>query len=774
MTENERASSQIPSTIQIQGDVIGGSKIEGDLVQGDQYNISVAGPSLSIPEPPQPSQPPTIPGFVGRIEALRQIDALLASRGVVLLVGLPGVGKTSLAAETARAWASTRGPLRVCWYGFQSAEQGDGALWALAALCANRGDGRLWRQLHLDRHEGARPLPLPLLLDYLAEALQQSSVLICLDDLHAVANDDRHEQLIERLLRLARSGDVRLLLCAREQPELGNLMAAPLAGLSREETLRLLEQRGLALEPRLVDRLHAVTEGNPQFLLLAAELLRQTSDAASLIERLPETQQIERYLLREVDSRLTETERTLMAALSTLLGIPGTRAAIAALLGVASTSLRRLLLDLCDRHLLNAQETAEETVYNQHALIREFYYDALGSDERQAYHLRAGNFYEQHEPDPLRAARHFERAGDAPEVRVRQARAYLRVATLLEVQSPPVALDWIERGLAAAAGLGLAEEPLLQLRRGSTLLKLGRFEAAAEALQGCLAGLPEAPSAARTSAWSMLGIVRYIDGDIGEGMRLQIRAAELARSLDEGWELAKALLNLGRMQHETGDWSQALANYAEALALAESSGNLPFRMPPLLNTANLRRDLGDLAGASAALDRAIALARDTHMLHYLAPALASRCDLELRRGDLKAAQAALDEAGALVQESGNRYSLIEIGRLRALLALAHNDAGARGLAEWALALAHEFEARDEEGMALHVLGLTLLAAGQRDAALGAFAQSVALLDERNPYEAARARADWGQALNEAGATAEGDALLAAAQTTFAQLRVVAT
>ncbi len=53
--------------------------------------------------PPQPSQPPTSATFVGRQQELTDFNQRLASEGLVVITGMAGVGKTTVAAVLARA-----------------------------------------------------------------------------------------------------------------------------------------------------------------------------------------------------------------------------------------------------------------------------------------------------------------------------------------------------------------------------------------------------------------------------------------------------------------------------------------------------------------------------------------------------------------------------------------------------------------------------------------------------------------------------------------------
>ena len=58
---------------------------------------------------------------------------------------------------------------------------------------------------------------------------------------------------------------------------------------------------------------------------------------------------------------------------------------------------------------------------------------------------------------------------------------------------------------------------------------------------------------------------------------------------------------------------------------------------------------------------------------------------------------------------------------------------------------------------------------QIESALKVFAQSLVLLEDKDPYEAARTRYQWGMALIAAGDNAKGMELLKAAQGVFQHL-----
>jgi hypothetical protein len=101
-------------------------------------------------------------------------------------------------------------------------------------------------------------------------------------------------------------------------------------------------------------------------------------DVRPIVE-MDDADDIERYLLNEVDARLGDDDRQLMRAVAVLLDYGGSREAIEALL--EGRSARRTLRALCDRYLLTANDGPDGRVYRQHAIVQAFYYRELGKRE---------------------------------------------------------------------------------------------------------------------------------------------------------------------------------------------------------------------------------------------------------------------------------------------------------------------------------------------------------------------------------------------------------
>jgi hypothetical protein len=132
----------------------------------------------------------------------------------------------------------------------------------------------------------------------------------------------------------------------------------------------------------------------------------------------------------------------------------------------------------------------------------------------------------------------------------------------------------------------------------------------------------------------------------------------------------------------------------------------------------------------------------------------------------------LDAAEPLALELAERSQLPEILRCRARIALEYDTpAQARTLVLSAIAVARELEDAAAEGLGLAVLGQILTTEQHYAEAANAFAQSITRFDAaESPYELARCRLAWGQALPLTPANADHRReLLQSAQAIFVRL-----
>jgi tetratricopeptide (TPR) repeat protein len=807
-------------------------------------------PAANIPPPPPPERPPEALGFVGREAELAEFEASLATNNAVIITGMPGIGKTSLAALLARKIAATDA---IFWHSFNAGEGIDTLIWALAGFLAHNDQAGLWDMLQSARQSGGQPPPTKVLFDYLLEMVRGKGYVLCFDDFSFVDQDVQLEQFVERLRPELRAGGIRLILTSRRIPEfIQEYAISELAGLREADVRRLLDARDTRLADTLIADLHAQTGGNAQLVSLAAAALQRASDPARVIAHLAETDNIERYLLNEVDARLGDDERKVMRVIAALLDYGGTRDAIETLLD--GDSARRALRALSDRYLLIPHDGPAGREYRQHALVQPFYYGELSRRERLALHQRAGAYYEREERDMLRAAIHYDRAGnlaraadlatadvwalinagqaralcrflerfvvrqaeppeadhldperwaavqvalgtaypfagerglarqrneaawsyleqlpDAPAVRVLKAQLCAEMGRLLQNDDPRLALDWLQRGLAAIAENSPEHAAQLLILISSVQIALADYPAARDAAQQGLALLAVETSPLRVSALISLGRIAYHEGALGQAMEQMQRALRLNEQLHDSFRTIGILVNLGVFKDVAGDWEGALEDYRRGVDLAGQLGSNVQQARLEQNIGMLSMNMGDDEAAMAHLTSGLALARAGNMREFELGCQSGLIDLYLRRGEVDAAMPLLIEAERLAHETDNSLRMTEIDRWWAEVYLRRGDMlVAREYAERAIGLGREMGDPYDEGLSLRIQGQILHAHGQTVDASNVFEQSQKLLAD-DPYESARTQALFGLALRSGQERERGMALLEQARATFARL-----
>ena len=634
---NQQAIAAGERAIAAERDVI----ITGTVITGNiGGDVHIHETKIEIPPPPEPPRPPEVLHFVGREAELGYFTAKLATFHLAVITGMPGMGKTALAARLASRVAS---PFRTFWHAFHEGEGFQSIVWKLAGFLAWHGQGDLWRLVQTVQATGGQLPPPETLFDYLAQMVRRGRFLLCLDDFQFVDEDPQVGQLVGRLREAVLAGDLDLIITARRMPAFVQMTQFDaLGGLGATDAGRLLALEGLSLAPDVASELHTRTAGNAQFLTLAFDALKQAADPAELVANLAATDDIERYLLGQVDKNLGETERDVLAALATLLGYAGTRDAIEAVLD--GGSVQRPLRSLADRHLLVISEGGQGREYALHSMLQSFYYAMLGRRQRREMHSRAAAHYEVEAVDLLKAAIHYERAGQTEKsarlaadntwrlINMGQAE---RLRRLLEdfQQAQLEPLRWVEvqaaRGTvgaflsdgAARANFEAALTDLGQIPATPSVLELrGRIcremgelllrRAPQEALVWLRSGLEllaDTESAEKAHLTIIIGAALSLLGDY-EAARSSLDNALSTLPETASQLRAKAFLNLQVVYFNKGDYRQAISYGERGLAIAQSLSDQWQVQSFMTNLAVTRYVGGDWPGAIADMERALALA----------------------------------------------------------------------------------------------------------------------------------------------------------------------
>lgn len=356
---------------------------------------------------------PHVEGFVGRQETL---DAIGERPGVLLVEGLPGIGKTSLLAM----WAQTQDrPL--FWHTFRGVES--------LRWLANR------MALHHARHGERRWLDLlggeleaPDLQEIVVEMVDRPGSVHILDDVHHVDDPTLRASLGAAI---ERTTEGKLILSSREPikhaPTLTNVRVLRMEGLSDDDVARFLEQKDVRVAPKLLPRIRDEVGGHPlalNLLIEAAERLDVTVE--DLLDRIPE-KEVEEYLLQEVYEGLREDERQVLTQSS----IFRTTFSIDDLRTITTKDPERALVRLRRRLLVHADEDG----YTLHEVVRNFFYKQL-SDKARLHEKVAARYLSEDTPESRLEAMHHYLAAERRD----------KVLDLLEADLDLRAFDFLDVG----------------------------------------------------------------------------------------------------------------------------------------------------------------------------------------------------------------------------------------------------------------------------------------------------------------------------------------
>lgn len=381
-----------------------------------------------------------------------------------------------------------------------------------------------------------------------------------------------------------------------------------------------------------------------------------------------------------------------MSGVAVLLNYPGTRDAIETTLD--TSGIRRTLRYLSNRYLLMELDGRQDREYTQHAILQAFYYDLLGRRERQAMHRRAAGYYEQDEPDRLRAALHYHRAGEpnrAAELAtgdlwttVNQGQAY-QLRLLLETleqsaldPEPQLHVLVTLGDLLAFLGAGdqaqtRYRQALAALARSSAPLEHRDWEARAHLGMGtalahqtpeeALRWLEQGVAAAGDSHAELLAALLNRIGTIRVGLAdYEAAIGDLQQALSLLPETpsqlrATVLNNLGAAYAWSGDADQSSRYTAQALELSTQLHDLYGLVATLSNIGIDKEIGGDWAGAGADYQEALRLAEELGSLGEQARIHALLGTLRLHQGDDPAAESHLLRALSVFRQVDNREYL---------------------------------------------------------------------------------------------------------------------
>ncbi|HYF64152.1 MAG TPA: hypothetical protein VD886_15125, partial [Herpetosiphonaceae bacterium] len=369
-------------------------KLPALLQQLGQTVLRLIRPSLRL-------EPPPLAGLVGRDGLLGAIRATLEESPVLMLDGMPGVGKTALAAGVAARW-----PGPVFWYTVRPAlnDSASSFLLILGLFLHTHGTSHLWSQMIVDGAAIQPQIAAQLAVADL-KALAQIP-LLCIDGIDVLHSGDqpRHAVLQALLAALAEAaaGTARMIAIGQPLP-VQHAAHLTVPTFDRDAAAEFLRQSGVRLPSSDEARAFEYARGNIQALKMLAILYHAGETLDSMLERLPRLPSMVAFATR-LRHHLAPDEQRLIGRLAVFrqpvpLYLWGDESA-------AVEQLRR-------RQIVHVHAEGSVSVW---PALREAFYALLSDGERQLNHRIAATIRTQ-SGQYTAAAYHYVRSGH-PELAV--------------------------------------------------------------------------------------------------------------------------------------------------------------------------------------------------------------------------------------------------------------------------------------------------------------------------------------------------------------------
>lgn len=312
-----------------------------------------------------------------------------------------------------------------------------------------------------------------------------------------------------------------------------------------------------------------------------------------------------------------------------------------------------------------------------------------------------------------------------PEVEEAWTAVFERLANVYFANDTPALLELV----AGAEKLGLETAVARQTRQffqGVAAFRQDRYPAALTHFDQLLTE-PALPTRLRARTLNARAVVCRLTGRLEEAMAGYQTSLALWQELGDDHYQGIVCLNLGIIAYELRQYETAESQLRQAENCFQLAGSTAWLRKVQSELGLVQRDLGHWAAALRYFDAYVAQSRSAGATEDVGVGEANRGEVLLFQGDLAGAKEALQRAMRLLPGRAYRVDhLLHLG----LAHQAENDlAAAETLYRQALALAQEIGRREILPHVYYHLGDALRRQGRAEAALEAFAQAAAIIQE---------------------------------------------
>jgi tetratricopeptide (TPR) repeat protein len=573
---------------------------------------------------------PMTSNFVGRRELLDQINNALKKQGTVILQGMGGVGKTSLAQYYAK---SVRTDYKF-WLSCRESTDISELYSHLARQIASQGDKTALNYFIHTRYFDTKEFS-----QLLQRTLQKRDCFLVLDGFDEAIDNDA---LIEFVRSLRLQSNFKVLITSRTKVDLPQTTQIDLAGLSRAEAKELIRRSDVTLTEAEIERLMDVTGGLPLALTLTLNLVKEFGFAA-LEQGLTSNQEdLFRRVIGRVIGRLETKDMQALRVLAVFnSSMPFGEKKIQMLFeSEGIDAAEETLMNLGKYNLVNVTGT----ICNMHPIIQQYFLSSMDSSELLRLHRKIGDYYLL-ASDYNRALYHFEQGNDLDKVatilfaHVRSLLNQGHAATVQQALSTALVNDdlttkqkvslFYTRGeLSFFRGeydeareyyqnaLYVAQEhkdkqllaPIFH-RIGELSQAIGAYAEALQFYQQSLMISEQLAAGPTTAIYNSTGNVRQLQGHYEEALECYQKSLLLSQKGKDTLNQLTAMFNLGTLAAERAEYREADAYYRQSLELARAISDRERESAILYNMGLLLYNSGNYVQAEALLQQSLDIAR---------------------------------------------------------------------------------------------------------------------------------------------------------------------
>ena len=550
------------------------------LIQKTTGNIDFAG------------ERPEIKHFYGREKEIKNIDEFIESKTKILSIrGIAGIGKTVL---ITKALEKHKQKYNVFWHRLHSFSTPESMLRYLSDFLSAMKKHRL-RAYPLS-NKGIEKTDAMMILE---EEMKNMQAVLVFDDIHKIKKEQNCVFLNMLLQTLKKTGDVKVVVSGRQTPsgiyDKRDVLDAvvkkiTLTGLDKKSAEQLLNEKGVK---NGINEIYTITHGHPLMLELVKNRETASEDVYS-------------FLKNEVYDTLNEEEKNILG-LSSVFRHPFKNRVF---------TENNIKLDNVDILVDKSLMQRSGDIYDEHDIVKEFFYKRLTEKEKIRYHRTAGNYYEKE----------------------------LCEQGLLEKLHHYIMADYME------------ETAKNMLKEGEKLIKTGYGKETLTVLN-CL-DEKRIPMLDWVKILLLKGDIHRLGGELDKSLSIYDTALRTSEENTYSRGMAESYLNIGRCFEEKSQWDEAYTYLNRYLEISKKTGDKKEMADAYHNIGYIRWRKGKLDDAEKYFKLCLKHTRPDVDDVVIANAYTGLGFVSMGRGKYNNAIRLYSKSQNIFEKTGNKYDVV--------------------------------------------------------------------------------------------------------------------